>query len=89
MAGKTPGNSDKLKMNVKGAFTANRFNIAGVIPSGPGPLLTSKPRKVYSTSYLVFGDFSCGHFMTVVRSWQVTIWDLIILHVYALKKPSK
>jgi hypothetical protein len=46
MAGKTPGDSDKLKTNVKGTLTteANHFKIAGVILSGSGPLLTSKPR---------------------------------------------
>jgi hypothetical protein len=52
MAGKTPADSDKLKTNVKGTLTTevNRFKIAGVIQSGPGPLLTSKPRKVHSIS---------------------------------------
>jgi hypothetical protein len=36
--GKTPADSDKLKMIVKGALTteANRIKITGVIPSGPG-----------------------------------------------------
>jgi hypothetical protein len=87
MAGKTPAASDKLKTNVKGTLTteANRFNIAGVVPSGPGPLLTPKPRK----AHLVLGDLNCRHFMTVARIWQVTIWDPIILNVYALKKHSK
>jgi hypothetical protein len=44
MAGQTPADSDKLKTNVKGTLTteANRFKIAGAIPSGSGPLLTSK-----------------------------------------------
>jgi hypothetical protein len=44
MAGKTPADSDTLTTEV------NRFKIAGVIQSGPGPLLTSKPRKVHSIS---------------------------------------
>jgi hypothetical protein len=44
MAAKTPAGSGKLKTNVKGTLTseANRFKIAGVIPS--------KPRKAHSTS---------------------------------------
>jgi hypothetical protein len=68
MAGKTPADNDKLKRNIKGTLTteANCCKIAGVIPSGPGPLLTYKPRKAHS-SHLVSGDFNCRHFMTVVR----------------------
>jgi hypothetical protein len=47
MAGKTPADSDKLKMNFKRTLTTetNRFKMAGVIPSGPGLLLTPKPKK--------------------------------------------
>jgi hypothetical protein len=52
MAGKTPADSDKLKTNIKVTLKneANRFKIAGGIPSGPGPLLTYNPRKTHSTS---------------------------------------
>jgi hypothetical protein len=52
LAGKTPAHSDKLKTIVKGTLTTetNCYKIAGVIPSRLGLLLTSKPRKVHSTS---------------------------------------
>jgi hypothetical protein len=52
MTGKTTADSDKLKTNAKGTLIteANRFEIAGVIPSEPRPLLTFKPRKAYLTS---------------------------------------